>query len=111
MTVRVLGKHFKNDLTFSGRASDAATLFTPQQNVNGIIFYDIRTWIQNTVSVGLTPPPDRFKFTLPIIHTGGEVFQPIVIPAGLGVYMQLSDSYNIPVYMRWDYLNADGTVA
>lgn len=99
MTVRVLGKHFKNDLKFSGSASQVATLFPPQKNGNGIIFYDIRTWAQNTVSVGLTPPPYRFQFTLSIIYTGGEVFQPIMIPAGLGVYMQLSDSYNIPVYL------------
>jgi hypothetical protein len=112
MTVRVLGKHFKNDLSFNGSAIQVATLFTPQQNMNGIILYDIRTSTQNTVSVGLVPPPDRFKRTLPIIFSGVEVFQPIMIPAGLGVYMQLNgDNYNIPVYMRWDYLNADGTVA
>jgi len=48
---------------------------------------------------------------LPIISQGEPGFQPILIPAGLGVYMQLTQTYNIPALVRWDFLNPDGTVA
>ncbi|WP_020191736.1 hypothetical protein [Pseudomonas putida] len=110
MTVRVLGKHFKN-LSFSGMAAKVGTLFTPEENVNGIVLYDLRTWANNIVSVGVTAPTTTSSRDLPIISQGEAGFQPIIIPAGLGVYMQLTQTYNIPALIRWDFLNPDGTVA
>jgi len=110
MTVRVFGKHFKN-LFFSGMAASVGTLFKPEENINGILLYDLRTWSNNVVSVGVKAPTDILSRDLPIISQGETGFQPILIPAGLGVYMQLTQTYNIPAFIRWDFLNPDGSVA
>ncbi|NWA43818.1 3-methyladenine DNA glycosylase [Pseudomonas reactans] len=112
MTVRTLGKHFKNPL-INGNAVFVATLITPQENVNGIIIRSL-TASGGTVTIGTGVPAngnDRFDRSHMRIPVGLPLYYDVLVPAGMGVFMNTSASFNIPVEMSWDVLNADGSIA
>ncbi|KPA87054.1 hypothetical protein PF66_06399 [Pseudomonas asplenii] len=112
MTVRTLGKRFRNPL-INGNATFIAPLITPQENVNGIILRSIVVQ-SGTVTIGPGVPgngTDRFDRSHMRIPNGITLYNDVMVPAGMGVYLNTTANFNISVEMSWDVLNADGTVA
>lgn len=97
-TVRTLGKQFKNT-SINGNAIDIATLIAPQDNVNGLILRTL-TVGSGEVSIGAKLPANgngRFDQTLNRIPTGTTLYNDVLVPAGMGVFLNTTANFNISV--------------
>ncbi len=109
MTVRTLGKKFQN-ITINGNAIDIATLIPPQDNPNGLILRSVTNGREITYGTS-RPTGNRFDVTQIRVPTAYLLTSDVFVPAGNGVFMNTTADYLIGIYMSWDVLNADGTVA
>ncbi|AMW83921.1 MULTISPECIES: hypothetical protein [Pseudomonas] len=110
MAVRTLGKYFKNT-SFNGNAISIATLIAPEDNLHGVILRSKTGGADTSYGKKAPPPGNRFDVSLIQIPSVMLSYNDVLIPAGNGLFMNLSADYTINIAMSWDVLNADGTVA
>ena len=105
-----MGKRFQN-LTINGNAIFVTTLIAPEDNPNGVIIRSLMGG--SNISYGVKAPPskDRFDRSLILVPNSMLLYNDLLIPAGNGVFMNTTADYVISVWMSWDVLGADGTVA
>ncbi|QJI38232.1 hypothetical protein [Pseudomonas sp. ADAK13] len=109
MTVRALGKSFKN--VNINNPFIAYPLIAPGDNPNGVILRTL--YASGNVIISTTTPPasaDNYV-KYPIIPSSRTQYDDLLIPAGSGVFVYFTNQYANTVQMSWDVLNADGTVA
>ncbi|MGY2364442.1 hypothetical protein ACW9IO_17970 [Pseudomonas azotoformans] len=112
MTVRALGKKFKN-ADLASPSGGFATLIAPGDNPNGIILRSLSSG-SSTVVISTTAPviKESVSFLNYLVVPGGRTDNSdLLVPAGSGLYVIHSNVFNSRVLMSWDVLNADGTVA
>ena len=85
-------------------------LVGPEQNAHGLILRTL-SLSGGTVVLSATPPVDNYDTSKVIAFSTTGRTEPFLVPAGLGVYIKLANTYNQVINVTFDYLNADGTVA
>ena len=109
MTVRTLGKNFKN-LVINGSVTPV-TLIAPGDNPNGSIVRSLA--VNGTAVISATTPVsgrDSYVKYL-IVPTSRTQYDDLMIPAGSGLFVYNANEFSNAIVMSWDVLNADGTVA
>lgn len=111
MTVRTLGKNFKNE-DVNGNAKQVHTIVTPEENLHGLVIRSLHNPVYDYAYVyGPVKPLGRFDTTCVRFLADCVKFDDYFVPAGNGVYFLLPASYTVKCHVSWDFLNADGSVA
>ncbi|WP_419795099.1 hypothetical protein MYA83_12620 [Pseudomonas palleroniana] len=112
MTVRALGKKFKN-ADLSSPTGGFSTLIAPSDNPYGVILRSLNSG-SSFIVISTTPPVIKESLSFLnylVVPNGRTDNSDLQVPAGSGLYVIHANSFNSRVVMSWDVLNADGTVA